>query len=631
MLEFYLKQLNADKTLKDALPMIIEAFVDYYGEEERDNIEKKFYNTSYIGYINESNMLHALICIKNELTKYLLLELENEFDVSEIEKELLFANNNTSLEFDTLLNISKIAKYIELEKLGKEVRFRKKRERGIETLNYYHFDVTLENVDEFLQSEKFSLMKTANADFYNMIMSYFDDSEMVEYERSKEDIIEVVKTLYPSINEDNLSDLVNDERLNKMIAAYNDKLDYFDKFCAKLASYEDKVTEMSDQRIAARDRAHILLYDKYHDYINEAFLTRMKEYGNTRTADKYFRDDGIFSFTSECNSILEDDEASLWRKDSIMSDRVNFFKMLGVDKGDNYEDYKDCFNLLPSQEIIDQMKNEYDKLMENLEIQSLKDNDYWARLEELQRLNLVCDANYYSANLLKNIIACVCPDARKIGDRLEVHPLLFLSMNSLAEYLDDIIIHECNHRFELSLDGEDEHGLSFLCGWDYLYQEKDAEMNDTLEKDESKRDYELFNEIINEMIAQEITALMHKNGKYIFNNERFGKITGGTSYEISRFLVQDFFTTYKKDILASRKDGNIEVIFNRVGKENFDKLNKIVVDFNARFPSIFALADARRKMREGKVDEDTRALSEFENARDSVLEDMKTYSLSMVY
>ena len=47
-----------------------------------------------------------------------------------------------STEFDTLLNISKIAKYIELEKLGKEVRLRKKRERGIETLNYYHFDVS---------------------------------------------------------------------------------------------------------------------------------------------------------------------------------------------------------------------------------------------------------------------------------------------------------------------------------------------------------------------------------------------------------------------------------------------------------------------------------------------------------
>ena len=68
------------------------------------------------------------------------------------------------------------------------------------------------------------------------------------------------------------------------------------------------------------------------------------------------------------------------------------------------------------------------------------------------------------------------------------------------------------------------------------------------------------------------------------------KITGSTSYERTRFLVKNFYETYKKEILESRKYGNLEMhmfpaseydlsddkiyyIYNRKGKKQDFKID----------------------------------------------------------
>ena len=61
---------------------------------------------------------------------------------------------------------------------------------------------------------------------------------------------------------------------------------------------------------------------------------------------------------------------------------------------------------------------------------------------------------------------------------------------------------------------------------------------------------ERLNEIINELIAQEISQIMSESGQYIFNTKEDKKITGGTSYEKTKFLVKNFYR-YLIEILLS--------------------------------------------------------------------------------
>ena len=45
-------------------------------------------------------------------------------------------------------------------------------------------------------------------------------------------------------------------------------------------------------------------------------------------------------------------------------------------------------------------------------------------------------------------------------------------------------------------------------------------------------------------------------------------------------VVEEFYETYKKEIIESRKNGNIEVIYNEIGEDNFNELNELIKDFS---------------------------------------------------
>ena len=46
-----LNKLNADRTLQENISKYIDVFVDFYGEDKRDEIERKFNNATFVGYL----------------------------------------------------------------------------------------------------------------------------------------------------------------------------------------------------------------------------------------------------------------------------------------------------------------------------------------------------------------------------------------------------------------------------------------------------------------------------------------------------------------------------------------------------------------------------------------------------
>lgn len=133
----------------------------------------------------------------------------------------------------------------------------------------------------------------------------------------------------------------------------------------------------------------------------------------------------------------------------------------------------------------------------------------------------------------------------------------------------------------------------------------------------------MFNEIINELLAQEISKILSENGLYIFNTKDDKKIKGGSSYERTKVLISVFYDRYKKEIIESRK-GNIQVLFDAVGKENFESLNHLFYEFNESFPE-FTYYQLYRDLNAGKETELTNKLKEIIAKRDAILQKMEEH------
>jgi hypothetical protein len=191
--------------------------------------------------------------------------------------------------------------------------------------------------------------------------------------------------------------------------------------------------------------------------------------------------------------------------------------------------------------------------------------------------------------------------------------------------MDHDIVHELNHIFELSLDSVVGNTYSCLCGWDGMSEEFNQDKREEITYDGERRKYELFNEIINEVIAQEICEEMHNDKIHVFDDPNKAKYQHTTSYEHSLFLVRDFFKEYKDIIIKSRRNGNINLIFDEVGKENFDALNNLFKIFDENFNG-FKIYNLLGSLKKGERNKDTMLYHSLISQRDEILMKMRNYS-----
>ena len=89
--------------------------------------------------------------------------------------------------------------------------------------------------------------------------------------------------------------------------------------------------------------------------------------------------------------------------------------------------------------------------------------------------------------------------------------------------------------------------------------------------------YNYINEGINELIAKDILNQIRKKQQKLFIQENK---TNSLDYEI---LLQEFYEEYKEDIIESRRQGDINIIIEKVGKDNFNALNNLINDYNKFF------------------------------------------------
>lgn len=585
MISLLSKRVDATKALEENITLYIEAFVRYYGEEERETITNKFNNMLVIGYQEPKSLSLLLSEIYREKSFELIDGIMSKSSVEEEKKDRLKKAlfDNTSFIYINLQPIYAYINYIN----GNKVSLWDK-EKVVKLLINFYPDVTVENLDEKIQTHEFKI-------------------------------------------------------IDELLPCYEEARIEFQKFQAGFKDYDDYVLSC-DELLRKLENKHMILFaqkmvqefpnfgfEKILDFLS---INSFSLYSNPM-AQNYFGNcvvdtPLIDAFSSQNDQILLN--GNEWRQSSIKNDRVKFYKNLGLDLGDDYSLYEEderAIKLTPSKEMVD-------KILElKAQAYTLKMNEYYYSLPEYEEnrrrimdcgivnANEICNPNDYE-NRKTYVGTCF----NNVDGNYNLFPVLCFYVGNSDGMLDHAITHELNHIYELNLKEIRNGRYECICGWDILNGKIKTEYSQdvvSLEEDNEKRQYELFNEIINELIAQEISQIMIDMNAYVFTNAETKKFKGMTSYEHTMFLVRDFYSKYKPEIIQSRKNGDMSILFDLVGKENFDALNSLFHEFYESF-SGFSVYNLYSDLKAGVVSENTSKYASLTQRRDVILQNMDEVS-----
>lgn len=591
-----LNKLNADRTLQENISKYIDVFVDFYGEDKRDEIERKFNNATFIGYLSPERQQVELTKLIKEKSK----ELESkvlEYNETSLESKDLFDTYDYSLKISQPIN--NYQNFIELYKLGKEGRKEKYIEDTYNDIKKYLNELTKEEYLKIIET-KVLPEKYQNIPYWlKNNIQYTANLQNVEenYEKSFNKASSLIRKIIPRCTLDNF-DINNEEieKLDKVIEKYKETLKEYENFEKENIEYFNEMQVNKDLEMSLREKYYKEFLKENIDlikeddrkgvieYLNDSKKSYLMNYSVRILLGSSIQSESILeSFYEEQEDILNNEETSTFIKNNIIENRIKYFNNIGINLGNNYNLYlenEDVKSNWPTKERLEKFRETKNKLINNFM------KEYYLNTVSHKRLRQVVDSKnllnkddglnqtMYNSSLGKT---CVATNLKEIDGKLEAAPLVMISFGGFDGALDHDIIHELNHLYELSLESVINNKAVYLCGWDICEDDIVGEVNDyiNITKEEPKRSYELFNEIINEVIAQEIEEKMHEKGIHILDSSRNSKVKGNTSYEASFFIIKDFYKEFRDEIIKSRSNGNIKEILDVVGEKNFNDLNDL--------------------------------------------------------
>lgn len=573
MNDYYQRILNPNDTLDKSIPKIIEAFVSFYGEEEREDITRKFYNLKAIGYGLTDNLDYFINSIKTLIGEQLVLEFVKHFSEPDEMRKIFFAEYG--FDFSSLMPFNYYFEHLNNMKKN-DVRSYTK-EQALEFLKKFNSGVTLENMDSLISNGAFS-------------------------------------------------------ELDKIIPKYQEYIQKYEDEIEKLSSFTLQANKTKELKEKLRRKYFHQLIDEFAYLFSKEDIFEAKNSFYPKNPVIAYLGNNI-DITGLLDAFSNESEEEIknngWRCSSYLSDRVSFYKMMGIDLGDDYESYENnpsILNITPSKELVERILSRKKELEEKMLIEFYESSiEYVNNREMIDRLGLLDKDDGYDANHYANHLTCVTPNIKMVDGEVIAFPLVFISVGVMNEYLDAKIIHEFNHVYELNLRKYNEEEVEFSSGWDIVSDSFKEVSTKTIKDCKDIRQYELFNEIINEMIAQEITTLMHENNVYLFNDKDNAKVSGGTSYESTMFLVRDFYNEFKEEILLTRKKRDMAPLFEKVGEDNFNALNDLFSVFDEHFSGM-KYYSLMSDLHNEKETENVRIFTDIVQKRNVILENMRTYA-----
>ena len=569
--------LNPEAAIKNAMPNIIEAFVEFYGEEKRERIEEKLNNIIILPYQtldDLKNMIRTITSRESEILIRNFLERANIPATKENIKKY-FPESQNLINY-SLNPINDYVKFIKMNKTSDDYNIAK--EKAVVFLKSFYPDVTVDNVEQMMRENRFS-------------------------------------------NEEKLAEL------------YYDLLDGFENVLISLKPYmdiEEKTNKLKDSLMAKHFNKYLQKFSNLipNDELEKAnvILSNRHSLFGVPTITAYFGnsllDAGLITaFKSETEKYINDNS---WRANSIKRDRIKFFNNLGIDLGNNYQDYEnniECQRLVPSYEMIEQLEEEKSKIKGLYEVELFNlTSTYKTNMEKIDDANLLDKNNVLDFDLYNKKCTCILPNVSADSSGIHTTSILCFNVGGELAYFDKKLIHELNHAYELNLLDIDNEKILYSSGWDILTcYTKDVNEES---KNQGNRKYELINEIINELIAQRITTIMHNNGKYVFNTKEDAKVSGNTSYESTYWLIKELISEYKQEILDTRTTSDMSPLFDKIGDSNFEELNALFSKFYATFDA-YKLLVLHSDLREKRDTGYTRIYNQIMVSKQSILENMR--------
>ena len=591
-----LNKLNADRTLQENISKYIDVFVDFYGEDKRDEIERKFNNATFVGYLSPERQQVELTKLIKEKSK----ELESkvlEYNETSLDSKDLFDTYDYSLKISQPIN--NYQNFIELYKFGKEGRKEKYIEDTYNDIKKYLNELTKEEYLKIIETKELP-EKYQNIPYWlKNNIQYTTNLQNIEenYEKSFNKASSLIRKIIPRCTLDNFDNNNEEiEKLDKVIEKYKETLKEYENFEKENIEYFNEMQVNKDLEMSLREKYYKEFLKENIDlikeedrqgvieYLNDSKKSYLMNYSVRRLLGSSIQSESILeSFYEEQEDILNNEETSTFIKNNIIENRIKYFNNIGINLGNNYNLYlenEDVKSNWPTKERLEKFRATKNKLINNFM------KEYYLNTVSHKRLRQVVDSKnllnkddgldqtMYNSSLGKT---CVATNLKEIDGKLEAAPLVMISFGGFDGALDHDIIHELNHLYELSLESVINNKAVYLCGWDICEDDIVGEVNDYIDitKEEPKRSYELFNEIINEVIAQEIEEKMHEKGIHILDSSRNSKVKGNTSYEASFFIIKDFYKEFRDEIIKSRSNGNIKEILDVVGEKNFNDLNDL--------------------------------------------------------
>ncbi len=532
------KRFNIRENIIENIPKIIECFVEFYGEENRQKIVDKFNKLVIVGYLDFKGYGSILDFEKSKLANSLVEEFKKETNItSNVTINTIFGYFIKNFDNVPLLNELKL------------------------DLNY---DFNRKSLLNFLKD-------------YSK-----EDLTSLDEPRAKE-VLEELKRLVPYINRIKEK---YDERYNETLKQYDEYFESMDKLDKKLLKHytAEFYKDISDL-IRGPDK-EIIESEELENKLEKLKTLKLVMGGPLDLLGPGLLD----SFSKESEEMLNDPDILEWKKDSIKDDRVRYFNALGINKGKNssYEDYMNdeiCKKAVPTKDKIERIiktRNKYKRIaiMELLESMPHHKSIY----DEINSMDLLINPEV--SRYINNRTTCIFTDyVLENGEYVE-RPILFFDGSLAERNIDCALLHELNHLYELKTISVNKSSINAITGWDIVHEDIKEDNSDEhfFDPENHNRKYEAFNEVINEFIAQDICKIMHEKGLTLTNDIKNVSNATGTIHDIVlRNFTKDFYIEFKNEIIESRKEGNISILLEIVGKEDFDEFNDLLSEIYTTF------------------------------------------------
>lgn len=525
---------------------ILKALVKVFGEDYASIIEKRFNSIYFVPYVNYEGIgsyyrfliscksrelcLKMLKIIGIDLSKYKINSLADEFsdELKDICDKLL----GGSYAFESIFHDSPYGFKSFIPKCTAD----------------YSRDYIITNQIEFINA-----VKDPNIDIVTE-ENYDEFVETQEYKR-----IESLAIYYSGI--------------------YDALLDYMNAYADEIKEYDDYYKEEIARKREIFEKKRVELF-----YVLEGGLRgKIKQHVDSlETEEEKVKAllSGNVEVTSDIEYFSDEYEAKLsdptfeeGSKKWIYSNRIRFFRAMGVDVNPWEDDYNELIKREDIKPLIvySVFANEVTRLRKLYLEEGQKEFILEGRPYK-DTLSLFANnednRNAVFSLLSKNL---VCVNGG-YSSRKEFVPIIYYTLrNWQCGCMDYVILHEIVHAVVSVAKKNREHG----CG---LEPNIDNPEWSPIAHHDKKRKYERLNEVITDFLATEVLEELHRNDIYILDEKMLtlSNIENFNTAGILKNMLRRFYRRYRPYILEASLKGDLSYLTNVIGEDNFEELNEII-------------------------------------------------------